>query len=91
MTNNEKADRLIVQQEHVTSNDFTGSSLVFSEGILHVNKDGSGYILVNESDFQIETEYDDDGSRSDFWITKFPAGEMVELKNFLNKVLTSAS
>lgn len=62
----------------------SGSSLVFSEGVLHVNKDGSGHIVVKEADFQIETEYDDDGARSDFWITRFPPGEMQSLKDFLN-------
>lgn len=64
----------------------TSSSLVFSEGILHVTKDGSGHIVVKEDDFQIETEYDDDGARSDFWITRFPSGEMQSLKDFLNGV-----
>lgn len=68
----------------------TSVNLVFSEGILRVNKDGSGYILVSEHDFELETEYDDDGNRSDFWITRFPSGEMKELKDFLNKVLASA-
>lgn len=65
----------------------TGSSLVFSEGVLHVKKDGSGYIVVKEPDFEIETEYDsEDGSRSDFWITRFPPGEMQTLRDFLNGV-----
>lgn len=65
----------------------SGSSLVFSEGVLHVKKDGSGYIVVKEADFEIETEYDsEDGSRSDFWITRFPAGEMQALRDFLNGV-----
>lgn len=65
----------------------TGTSLVFVEGILHVKKDGSGSIVVREEHFQIETEYDDeDGSRSDFWITHFPPGEMQALKDFLNGV-----
>jgi len=62
----------------------SGSSLVFSDGILHVNKDGSGHIVVEEEDFEIETEYDEDGSRSDFWITRFPPSEMQALRDFLN-------
>lgn len=65
----------------------TGSSLALSEGVLHVNKDGSGYILVKEEHFEIETEYDsEDGSRSDFWITRLQPSETQALRDFLNGV-----
>lgn len=65
----------------------TGSSLAFSDGVLHVNKDGSGHIVVSEEHFEIEVEYDsEDGGRFGFWVARFPPGEMQAIKDFLNRV-----
>lgn len=67
----------------------TSSVLVFSEGVLCVNKDGSGHIVVDENDFDLEDdrrEGPDGPQGSIHWITRFPPGEMQALKDFLNGV-----
>ncbi len=61
--------------------------MAFVNGVLHVSKDGSGYIAVNEDDFELEDDrcegaYGPEGSVH--WITRFPAGEMTALRDFLN-------
>ena len=61
----------------------SGSAFVFVNGCLHVKKDGSGYIVVDEDDFVLEDDRDGEGG-SVHWITRFPAGEMTALRDFLN-------
>ncbi|EGL63618.1 aspartyl/glutamyl-tRNA amidotransferase subunit B [Agrobacterium sp. ATCC 31749] len=65
----------------------SGSAFVFEGGCLHVRKDGSGHIVVDEADFTIEDdrregEHGPEGSVH--WIARFPAGEMTALRDFLN-------
>ena len=65
----------------------TSVNLVFAEGVLCVNKDGSGYIAVDEEHWDLEDdrcEGPDGPEGSVHWITKFPPGEMEVLRNFLN-------
>lgn len=65
----------------------TGSALVFSEGVLHVSKDGSGYIAVDEKDWALEDdrcEGPEGPEGSVHWITRLPPGEMQALRDFLN-------
>lgn len=60
---------------------------MFEGGALHVRKDGSGYIVVAERDFALEDDRQEgpDGPEgSVHWIARFPAGEMIELRDFLN-------
>jgi hypothetical protein len=65
----------------------SGTALIFEGGCLHVRKDGSGHIVVDEDDFKLEDdrcegEHGSEGSVH--WIARFPAGEMTALRNFLN-------
>jgi len=65
----------------------SGTTLNFEGGCLHVRKDGSGHIVVDEDDFKLEDdrcegEHGPEGSVH--WIARFPAGEMTALRNFLN-------
>ena len=65
----------------------SGTALIFEGGCLHVRKDGSGHIVVDENDFKLEDdrcegEHGPEGSVH--WIARFPAGEMIALRNFLN-------
>ncbi|MBS0258325.1 MAG: hypothetical protein JSR13_11505 [Proteobacteria bacterium] len=65
----------------------SGTALVFDGGCLHVRKDGSGHIVVDEDDFKLEDdrcegEHGPEGSVH--WIARFPAGEMTALRDFLN-------
>lgn len=65
----------------------SGSTFVFVNGVLHVSKDGSGYIVVDEDDFELEDdrcEGPDGPEGSVHWITRFPADTMTELRDFLN-------
>lgn len=65
----------------------SGKALAFEPGVLHVNKDGSGYIAVNEDDFQCEDdrcEGPDGPEGSIHWIARMTAGEMQALRDFLN-------
>lgn len=68
----------------------SGSSLVFEPGVLHVQKDGSGYIVVNEDDFVLEDdrcEGPDGPEGSVHWIVRMDASEIAALRDFLNGAL----
>lgn len=65
----------------------SGSAFVFDPGVLHVNKDGSGYIVVDEDDFVLEDdrcegEHGPEGSVH--WIVRLDASEVTALRDFLN-------
>lgn len=60
-----------------------GWAFSFEPGVLYVSKDGSGYIAVNEGQFQLEDDRDGEGG-SVHWIARLPVGEPVELRDFLN-------
>lgn len=65
----------------------TGTTLAFDPGVLHVNKDGSGYIAVDEDAWQLEDdrcEGPDGPEGSVHWITRLDASEMQALRDFLN-------
>jgi hypothetical protein len=65
----------------------SGYSFVFEPGVLHVKKDGSGYIVVNEEDFVLEddrTEGPDGPEGSVHWIVRLDPSEIVALRDFLN-------
>jgi hypothetical protein len=65
----------------------TGASLSFEPGVLHVSKDGSGYIAIDEGDFSLEDdrcEGPDGPEGSVHWITRLDASEIVALRDFLN-------
>lgn len=62
----------------------SGSSLAFEPGVLHVNKDGSGYIAINEADFILEDDRDGEGGGSLHWIARMDASEIIALRDFLN-------
>jgi len=67
----------------------SGSALAFEPGVLHVNKNGSGYIAINEDDFVLEDdrcEGPDGPEGSVHWITNLDASEIVALRDFLNGV-----
>lgn len=63
----------------------TGSSLSFEPGVLHVSKDGSGYIAIDEKHFSLEDDRcEGDGPEgSVHWITRLDASEVVALRDFL--------
>lgn len=65
----------------------SGSAFVFDPGVLHVNKDGSGYIAIDEDDFTLEDdrcEGPDGPEGSVHWIARLPEGQMTALRDFLN-------
>ncbi|MDW9588695.1 hypothetical protein GOA80_22005 [Sinorhizobium meliloti] len=62
----------------------SGYSFVFEPGVLHVKKDGSGYIAVNEDDFVLEDDRDGEGGGSIHWIARMGASEITALRDFLN-------
>lgn len=65
----------------------TGTSFVFEPGVLHVRKDGSGYIVVNEEDLVLEDdrcEGPDGPEGSVHWIARMDASEITALRDFLN-------
>jgi hypothetical protein len=65
----------------------TGKALAFDPGVLHVNMDGSGYIVVGEDAWQLEDdrcEGVDGPEGSVHWITRLAASEMQALRDFLN-------
>lgn len=71
----------------------TGTSLSFEPGVLHVSKDGSGYIAINQDDFSLEDdrcEGPDGPEGSVHWITRMEASEMIALRDFLNGVVAPA-
>ena len=62
----------------------SGYSFVFEPGVLHVKKDGSGHIVVNDEDFVLdddrcEGEHGPEGSIH--WITRMGASEITALRN----------
>lgn len=64
----------------------TGTALSFDPGVLQVNKDGSGYIAIDEVHFSLEddrAEGPDGPEGSVHWITRLDASEMVALRDFL--------
>lgn len=61
----------------------SGSAFSFDPGVLHVSKDGSGYIAVNEDDFVLEDDRDGEGG-SIHWIVRLDASEIAALRDFLN-------
>lgn len=63
----------------------SGYSFVFDPGVIHVNKDGSGYIAINEDDFVLEDDRDAEGG-SVHWITRLDASEVTALRDFLSGV-----
>lgn len=63
----------------------SGYSFVFDPGVIHVNKDGSGYIAINEDDFVLEDDRDVEGG-SVHWITRLDASEVTALRDFLSGV-----
>ena len=65
----------------------SGYSFVFEPGVLHVKKDGSGYIVVNEDDFILEDdrcEGPDGPEGSVHWTARIAASEIIALRDFLN-------
>ncbi|NEI60970.1 hypothetical protein GR243_03525 [Rhizobium leguminosarum] len=65
----------------------SGSALGFDPGTLYVNKDGSGYIAVNEDDFVLEDdrcEGPNGPEGSVHWIVRLDASEITALRDFLN-------
>lgn len=64
----------------------TGASLAFEPGVLHVSKDGSGYIAIDEEHFSLEDDRcqgPDGPEGSVHWITRLDASEVVALRDFL--------
>jgi hypothetical protein len=61
----------------------SGYSFVFDPGVLHVKKDGSGYIAIDEDDLILEDDLDGEGG-SVHWIARFGASEMIALRDFIN-------
>lgn len=72
----------------------TGKALAFDPGALHVNKDGSGYFVVDEGEWTLEDdrcEGPDGPQGSVHWIARLDASEMQALRDFLNgSALSSA-
>lgn len=65
----------------------SGSALAFETGVFHVNKNGSGYIAINEEDFVLEDdrcEGPDGPEGSVHWIARMDASEIIALRDFLN-------
>ena len=65
----------------------SGSALAFDPGVLHVNKDGSGYIAVDEDDFVLEDdrcEGPDGPEGSVHWIVRLGVSEITAIRDFLN-------
>jgi len=64
----------------------TGASIAFDPGVMHVSKDGSGYIAVSEEHFSLEDdrcEGPDGPEGSVHWITRMDASEVAALRDFL--------
>lgn len=71
-----------------------GSALALCPGVLHVNKDGSGYIAIDEDDFVCEddrSEGPDGPEGSVHWIVRFDPGEMTAVRDFLCGIPLSAA
>lgn len=67
---------------HLVPEHCTGIALAFEPGVLHINKDGSGYIAIDEKHFECEDDRGPDGG-SVHWITRLDASEVVALRDFL--------
>lgn len=65
----------------------TSTAFAFEPGVLCVNKDGSGYIAIDEDEFECEDdrcEGPDGPEGSIHWITRMDASEVKALRDFLN-------
>ncbi|MGR3825629.1 MAG: hypothetical protein ACU0A5_23895 [Salipiger marinus] len=65
----------------------TSIAIAFDPGVLHINKDGSGHIVVGEADFTLEddrAEGPDGPEGSVHWIARLSESEVVALRDFLN-------
>lgn len=70
----------------------TGIAFGFEPGTLYIAKDGSGHLVIDENDFELEDDYTDgpDGPEgSVHWITRMSADEMIALRDFLNNGIGS--
>lgn len=70
-----------------------GTSFAFEPGVLHVKKDGSGHIVVNEDDFVLEDdrcEGPDGPEGSVHWIARLDASDITALRDFLNSTTAPA-
>ena len=64
-----------------------GSAFAFEPGVFMINKDGSGYIAIDEKDFSCEDdrcEGPDGPEGSVHWIARMSADEVIALRDFLN-------
>lgn len=64
-----------------------GTSFLFEPGELHVRKDGSGYIVIDEDDLVLDDdrcEGPDGPQGSVHWIARMDASEIIALRDFLN-------
>lgn len=73
---------LPVTVAHLVPEHCTGTALAFDPGTLHINKDGSGYITIDEKHFECEDDRTGEGG-SVHWITRMDASEMTALRDFL--------
>lgn len=65
----------------------TGAVFVFDPGVLQVNRDGSGSIVIGEDKFTLEDdrcEGPDGPEGSVHWITRLDRHSMIDLRAFLN-------
>lgn len=70
----------------------TGIAFCFEPGTLHIAKDGSGYLVVDECSFELRDDRADgpDGPEgSVHWLARIPAEEMIALQEFLNNGIGS--
>lgn len=67
---------------HLVPEHCTGTALAFDPGTLHINKDGSGYIAIDEKHFECEDDRTGEGGSVN-WITRMDASEMTALRDFL--------
>lgn len=77
----------LAQPVDIVPSHCTGTALSFDPGVLQVNKDGSGYIAIDERHFSLEDdrcEGPDGPEGSVHWITRLDASEIVALRDFLN-------
>ena len=83
-------ERAIVHQpKDIVPDGCTASALAFDPGVLSINKDGSGYIAIDEIEFTCEDdrcEGPDGPEGSIHWIVRMDASEIIALRDFLNGV-----
>lgn len=60
----------------------TSSVLVFADGALHLNRDGTGSLVFREDELEWEP---DDESPVDYRVAKLPASEVIAIRDELNK------